>query len=156
MRVVEGKTAALFRWALYAGARAGALPPPVCRALEEFGRNLGIAFQIIDDVLDLRGDQAVVGKSLLGDLREGKMTFPLIVAVERRPELMPLVARAAVDVDAAEPVVAALVETGAIEASLALARHHVDAGRRLLEELPPSRARAALETVAEAAVARDR
>jgi octaprenyl-diphosphate synthase len=156
LRIVEGKTAALFRWALFAGARAGALPTPACRALEEFGRHLGIAFQIVDDVLDLRGDQAVVGKSLLGDLREGKMTFPLIVAVERRPELVPLVARAAVDVDAAEPVVSALVETGAIDASLALARHHVDVGRRLLEELPPSRARTALETVAEAAVARDR
>jgi len=156
LRIVEGKTAALFRWALHAGARAGALPPPTCRALEEFGRHLGIAFQIVDDVLDLRGDAAVVGKSLLGDLREGKMTFPLIVAVERRPDLAPFVARAATDSDAAATVVNALGETEAIETSLALAAQHVERARRLLDVLPESRAKAALETVADAALARDR
>jgi len=155
-RIVEGKTAALFRWALHAGARAGGLPPGACRALEEYGRHLGIAFQVIDDILDLRGDSAVVGKSLLTDVREGKMTFPLIVAVEERPEALPLIAHAAEDPDAAGPVVALLVQTGAIEASMAVARQHVDAALRLLDALPASRARSALETVAEAAVARDR
>lgn len=154
-RVVEGKTAALFRWALYAGARSGGLPAPTCRALEEYGRHLGIAFQVVDDILDLRGDAGVVGKSLLGDLREGKMTFPLIVAVERRPDLAPFVARAATDSDAAATVVNALGETEAVETSLALAAQHVERARRLLDVLPESRAKAALETVADAALARD-
>jgi octaprenyl-diphosphate synthase len=56
MQVVEGKTAALFRWAMFAGARAGGLPPDACKALEEYGLHLGVAFQLIDDHLDYAGD----------------------------------------------------------------------------------------------------
>src|SRR5262249_60144623 len=82
-------------WARGAGARAGGLGDGECRALEAYGRHLGIAFQAIDDLLDLRGDPSVVGKGLFADVREGKMTFPLIVALERRPELAALIADAA-------------------------------------------------------------
>ncbi len=74
-RVVEGKTASLFRWAMYAGARAGGLPPALCDALETYGHSLGVAFQVIDDVLDVAGDPEVLGKGLFADLREGKLTY---------------------------------------------------------------------------------
>jgi octaprenyl-diphosphate synthase len=152
-RIVEGKTASLFRWALAAGGQAGGLDRAACRALEEYGRHLGIAFQTIDDLLDMRGDPGVVGKGLGADVREGKMTYPLIWALERRPELAALVARAA---DDPRPLLAALDEVGALEAALELARGHADRARAALEPLPLGRARRALETVADAAVARDR
>ncbi len=156
LRIVEGKTASLFRWALGAGGRAGGLGDAECKALESYGRHLGIAFQAVDDLLDLRGDPAVIGKSLLSDVREGKMTFPLICALERRPELAALVTEAAEAPERAGRLVAALAEVGAIDATLDLAREHATLARGALDGLPAGRARRALETVAEAAVARDR
>ena len=90
MQVVEGKTAALFRWAMFAGARAGGLDADACGALESYGRHLGVAFQLIDDHLDYAGDGDRIGKSPFTDLREGKMTHPVIVALERDPALRPV------------------------------------------------------------------
>jgi octaprenyl-diphosphate synthase len=68
------------------GARAGGLDPVQCDALEAYGRkSLGVAFQVMDDVLDLSGDARTMGKVLFSDLREGKLTHPLLLAVERDP-----------------------------------------------------------------------
>ncbi|MBZ0234996.1 MAG: polyprenyl synthetase family protein, partial [Deltaproteobacteria bacterium] len=80
-RVAEGKTAALFRWAMRAGARAGECSPEVARGLERFGLDLGVAFQIVDDCLDFAGDAAVTGKALYTDLREGKLTYPVLLGL---------------------------------------------------------------------------
>ncbi len=86
-RVVEGKTASLFGWGLYAGAMAGSVAVEHCEAVERFGRKVGLCFQLVDDVLDIGGDTATVGKSMFSDLREGKATYPLLLAVERDPAL---------------------------------------------------------------------
>ncbi|MCA9675264.1 MAG: polyprenyl synthetase family protein, partial [Myxococcales bacterium] len=86
-RVCEGKTAALFRWAMLAGARAGGCGGDAEAALERFGHELGVAFQVIDDCLDFEGDFTVTGKALFADLREGKLTYPLLVALDREPAL---------------------------------------------------------------------
>ena len=88
VRVAEGKTAALFRWAMSAGARAGGCAPTEIAALESFGADLGVAFQIVDDCLDFAGDVAVTGKALYADLREGKLTLPLLIALPRDRELV--------------------------------------------------------------------
>ena len=75
--IVEGKTAALFRWAMIAGARSAGLPPAAEAALERFGLHLGVAFQAVDDELDYADG---TGKDPLADLREGKVS---IAAAER-------------------------------------------------------------------------
>ena len=67
----------------------GALQADACKALEEYGLHLGVAFQLIDDYLDYAGDGSTIGKSPFTDLREGKMTHPVIVALERDPSLAP-------------------------------------------------------------------
>lgn len=160
MRVVEGKTAALFRWAMYAGARAGGLEGAACEALESYGVHLGVAFQLIDDFLDYAGEDAALGKSPFADLREGKMTHPVIVALEREPSLRALV-EAVVSgsnngVDRArDELLAALRDTGALEATRQLAIERAEAATAALSSLPPSRARDALVTVARATVHRD-
>lgn len=161
-RVVEGKTASLFRWALFAGGRAGGVPLELCNALERYGRNLGVAFQIVDDVLDLAGDPAVVGKSLFADLHEGKMTYPLLLAIERDAqlgsELEAAFAAGALVLDPAlEQRIRALVcEAGVIEHCLAHARKLSDEAIATLSVLPPSRAKTALERVALALVHRQK
>lgn len=161
MRVVEGKTAALFRWAMFAGARAGGLDAAACEALEEYGLQLGVAFQLIDDHLDYAGDGSTIGKSPFTDLREGKMTHPVIVAVDRDPSLRrvleDLVAHPAGEIleDAKSRLLSSLHRTGALEATRELAVRKAEAACVALNELPDSRARDALFTVARATVHRE-
>ena len=153
--IVRGKTAALFRWCLEAGGAAGHLTPSSRRALGEAGLDLGIAFQLVDDVLDLSGDAATLGKQPLADLREGKLTWPILLACERDPELLGGLRRfAAGRGPDPEDLLGRVQRTGALEATRHLARAHAGDARTRLQALPPGPARRALETVVEAATAR--
>lgn len=80
-RMAEGKTGALLGCAAALGAALGGAPEATVTALDRAGRHLGIAFQLVDDVLGIWGDPAVTGKPVGGDLREGKKTFPVLVAL---------------------------------------------------------------------------
>ena len=160
MAVVRGKTASLFRWALHAGARAGGLDEADCAKLETYGDKLGVAFQIVDDALDVDGEADVLGKELFADLREGKMTYPLLVALDRRPELRSELASrlsvedATIDDVTARRAVAAMRETGAIVETRRLADSLVREAVASLDGLPDRPATRALAAVAEVVVAR--
>lgn len=161
-KVIDGKTSQLFRWALLAGARAGNLSDEACRALEEYGADLGLAFQIIDDVLDLSGDAGAFGKSMLTDLREGKMTYPLLLAAQRDPALAERLERAcaAVEIDLSPELVEhlgrSLRETGALADAKALAERHAARAVEHLASLPESLAKTALEAITVTVVTRQR
>jgi octaprenyl-diphosphate synthase len=152
------EAASLFRWAMFAGARAGGVPSSAASALEAYGQKLGTAFQLVDDVLDVAGDPAATGKALLTDLCEGKMTYPLILAMQRDATLVPLLERAvsnaarpdasSVDADLAATIARITVSAGVTEDCLALAARLCKDAIRCLSALPPSRARSALEAVA--------
>jgi octaprenyl-diphosphate synthase len=128
LRVARGKTASLFRWAMFSGARAGGLPVAACAVLERYGEDLGIAFQVVDDVLDASGDENTTGKSVLSDLREGKATYPLLLAMERDREVRAAVNAAGkgdgvdLDPEIAARVARGLRETGALDDARAYAR----------------------------------
>ncbi len=153
--IVEGKTAALFRWAMIAGARAAELPAASEAALERYGLHLGVAFQAVDDELDFREG---TGKDALADLREGKITFPLVIALEREPSLRgrmeALLAREVVATDELGAIATAVRNTGALTATRSLAEEHVQKALDVLEELPAVPARDALVTVALASLER--
>jgi len=153
--IVEGKTAALFRWAMIAGARAAELPAAAEAALERYGLHLGVAFQAVDDELDFREG---TGKDALADLREGKITFPLVVALEHEPSLRgrieDLLAREVVTTDELQAIADTVRATGALAATRSLAEEHVQRALVVLEELPEGPARDALETVALASLER--
>jgi octaprenyl-diphosphate synthase len=161
MKVVEGKTAALFRWAMFAGARAGGLDADACKALEEYGLHLGVAFQLVDDHLDYAGDGSTIGKSPFTDLREGKMTHPVIVALERDPSLRSVLDELVtspvdeVPEDAKARLLSALTRTGALESTRELAVRKAEQACGALRGLPEGRARDALITVARATVHRE-
>jgi octaprenyl-diphosphate synthase len=76
--ILERKTADLFAGCAEIGGLLGAVGPEGRRALRDYGFNLGIAFQVVDDLLDLTGREEVVGKPIASDLREGKLTLPII------------------------------------------------------------------------------
>lgn len=128
LRVARGKTASLFRWAMFAGGRAGNLPVAACSALERYGEDLGVAFQVVDDVLDASGDEKVTGKTVLSDLREGKATYPLLLAMDRDADVRAAVKEAGqgsgadLDPEVAGRVARGLHATGAIEDARAYAR----------------------------------
>jgi octaprenyl-diphosphate synthase len=83
LSVIGAKTASLFSAAAEIGAVIAERPREEQAALESFGRNLGIAFQLIDDALDYSGKQAVMGKTVGDDFREGKITLPVVLAYRR-------------------------------------------------------------------------
>lgn len=88
--IIEGKTASLFRWAVQSGALAAGAEPRFVEAVCVFGWHVGIAFQLMDDVLDFTADVKILGKSLLSDIQEGKMTLPVILAARESTDLRTL------------------------------------------------------------------
>lgn len=85
-RTIEAKTAALFVLACRGGAIIGGAPIEAAQALARYGRCFGLAFQIVDDILDLVGDEAVMGKPVGSDLRQGVITLPVIYLRDEIPE----------------------------------------------------------------------
>jgi octaprenyl-diphosphate synthase len=83
LEIIEAKTAALFAAASRLGAVIAERPPAEEEALERFGRNLGIAYQLIDDMLDFSAHQSELGKSVGDDFRDGKLTLPILIAFAR-------------------------------------------------------------------------
>jgi octaprenyl-diphosphate synthase len=86
LAVIEGKTAALFAAATEVGAVVADQPPARQAALRDYGGALGVAFQLVDDALDYDADQAVLGKTVGDDFREGKITLPVLLAFARGSE----------------------------------------------------------------------
>ncbi|GAB1333769.1 family 2 encapsulin nanocompartment cargo protein polyprenyl transferase [Streptomyces sp. E-15] len=128
--MAEGKTGALLGCALALGAALGGAPRDTVAALDRAGRHLGVAFQLVDDVLGIWGDPAVTGKPVGGDLREGKKTFPVLAALAS-----PAARRLPALLGSAEHAreAAALVEAaGGRTAALAEARARTAAARDLL------------------------
>jgi octaprenyl-diphosphate synthase len=147
--IVEGKTASLFSWAARAGARTGGASPAHVDALGAFGRDLGVAFQLVDDALDYQGDPARTGKKLLGDLREGKVTLPLLVTLAARPELSRALDRAREgDEGAAADLHAAVVACRGADVARTRAQKNTRAALASLDSLPPSPARDLLAALA--------
>jgi octaprenyl-diphosphate synthase len=148
-RVVHEKTASLFMWAARAGALVAAAPREAADALGEFGAHVGVAFQLVDDVLDYDGDPGVTGKALLVDLVEGKLTLPLIRALEANCELAPDVESArSGDPSAAVRVAEAVQASGACVGVRALARERTASGLAALERVPAGAGRDLLAGIA--------
>jgi heptaprenyl diphosphate synthase len=136
-RTVAGKTGALFEASCRLGAMSGALPLKATAALGEYGMALGIAFQLLDDVLDFTATAQQLGKPSGHDVIEGVYTLPLLRALRRRPGL----ARILADPDresAAAGAVELVRSSGAIEATLDEAREYAARAVRALSGAAPS------------------
>lgn len=155
--VIERKTAALMAWCARVG---GLLPAPADRALEAYGRALGVAFQIADDILDYEGDAAETGKGVGVDLGEGKATLPLIEACRRLPalraELEAALPEGGLEGRALRGVVERVTGCGAVEAARTAALGEAARAVAALGVLPQSPYRAALEALAWRAARRSR
>ena len=159
LRVVSAKTAALFAAAAESGAVVAAQSPQQIAAMRDYGQNLGIAFQLVDDALDYSGRQALMGKSVGDDFREAKVTLPVILAYARATEAARKFWKRAIetgpqgesDLDRAITLVE---ETGAISETMARARRYADLARDALSPLPSGEIRSALADIADFCVER--
>ncbi len=147
LRVIRFKTAKLFE----ASARLGAVLAEATQAVEDacadYGRSLGTAFQLVDDLLDYEGATTQLGKNVGDDLREGKPTLPLLIAMARGSEADRALIRHAIEqgeVARLADIVEIVRRTGALEATREAARAEAEIARRSLAGLPPSTSREAL------------
>lgn len=151
LRVIRSKTAKLFEASTRLPAVLTQSSAAVESACAQYGQALGTAFQVIDDVLDYDGDAALMGKNLGDDLREGKATLPLIVAMQRGNPAQCAVVKHAIeqgDVAALADIVQIVRETGAMQATREAASAEAQLALNALSVLPASPYKEALRDVA--------
>jgi geranylgeranyl pyrophosphate synthase len=151
----ELKTARLFEAACLLGAiEAGATDAAGLDALRQFGRRIGLAFQILDDILDIAGPPEKTGKHRGTDLLDGTVTLPFILARERDPELGALAPSDIRTPQQAEAICDRIAATGALDEARTAALEHVAAAKATVPEGLPDQQRGALLLVADGVVAR--
>jgi octaprenyl-diphosphate synthase len=168
LEIVRRKTGYLFSASCRLGGVLRGASAAEKAALEDYGLNLGVAFQLTDDLLDFTSDEAKLGKPVLSDLREGKLTLPLIRLLDRAPEAAGLV-RAAMDEGRcaeaekredgggrAKEVLAILGECGQLEQARREAAAYAARAQEALTALPENEFKRALHDIAEFVVAREK
>jgi octaprenyl-diphosphate synthase len=157
MEVIRGKTAMLFEASTHSAAALCGAGSVQAEALRQFGDYLGIAFQLVDDLLDYRGDAATLGKNVGDDLAEGKPTLPLIVTMREGTEEQATLVRKAIQQGGSkdlEGIRNAVESAGALDYTANLARDYAERAVACLEALPDSVHREALIELSQFAVAR--
>jgi octaprenyl-diphosphate synthase len=159
--IVRRKTAYLFAGSAKIGGMLGDASPQQLQALWEYGLNIGMAFQLVDDLLDFTGEEEIIGKPVGGDLREGKMTLPVIHLLAKGDAradalLRKAVADRHVSRDDWRDLRAMLAHARSIDYAQRLASEFVDRAKRALYAFPASEARDALMYLPDYVVARDR
>jgi octaprenyl-diphosphate synthase len=159
LRVVAAKTAALFAAAAQSGAWLCGRGDAFVTGMKDYGLNLGIAFQLVDDALDYSGRQALMGKSVGDDFREAKMTLPLILAYARAAEsdkpFWKRVIETGNQTDAdLDRAITLIEQTGAMQETMTRARRYADAAKQALSVMQPGPVCDALADIADFCVER--
>jgi geranylgeranyl pyrophosphate synthase len=155
---IHAKTASMFELATKAAAILSLVDDYVIEQAFNFGNYIGMAFQIVDDILDFTGEQATVGKPVASDLRQGLFTLPAIYFLEDHPndpDLQTILRGGYPGNDAMERLVSEIRGSGAIEKSLREAKDYVERSLALLDEFRESPERSALQQLAAYIIHRD-
>ena len=156
-KIIFKKTAILFDAAAKIGAIIAGSKTGHIESLSNYGRNIGMAFQLMDDVLDYNGDSENLGKNIGDDLAEGKMTLPLIYAMKNGKNSQKLVIQEAIkntNVCDLKNILTIIRETGALEYSMSCAKKHAMDAKRCLVDLPKSIEKIAMLELAEFSIDR--
>lgn len=158
MEVIQGKTAMLFEAATWGMATLIGRSAQECEAMRIYGRELGLAFQMIDDVLDYEGNADAMGKNVGDDLAEGKPTLPLIHAMQNGNDEQRKLIRNAIrhgGLNDMTEVLSIVQSLGSIEYTTQKAQRCIDRALQQLEALPDTQARSALQALAQLAINRN-
>jgi len=139
------KTASLLANSSKAAGILSGMPRDRVDQLFEYGRHLGLAFQVVDDILDFTESSETLGKPAASDLRSGHLTAPVLYALEEQPSLEALIAREFAEESDLECALAIVHETKGIERSRQLAKYHAELARENLAHLDASESKEALD-----------
>ena len=159
LQVIRYKTARLFEASARLGAILNDAPPELEEAAAEYGRRVGTAFQLVDDILDYEGNPADIGKNVGDDLREGKPTLPLIHLMQHGSELERRLVRQAIEqgeTSEFDRILQAVQQSGALEYARERAADETRAAEAALERFPASAFKDTLALIARSALIRDR
>src|SRR3954470_10932493 len=161
LEIIRRKTAFLFGGCAQIGGMLGGVTPEQENALREYGFNLGVAFQLVDDLLDYTADQVALGKPVGGNLREGKVTLPVIFLLQRGGKdadrlIRRVVEDRAVSQDQWREILTLLREHRATALAYDRAVEYANRAKSCLAAFPPSRERDALLALPDYVLARDR
>jgi geranylgeranyl pyrophosphate synthase len=148
---IHAKTASLFELATAAAALLSPVDESVVEILRECGYSIGMAFQIVDDVLDFTGEQATVGKPVASDLRQGLITLPALYYLETNPndeDMQIVLDNNHSGEEVIQRLVAAIRESGVIHRAMQDAHNFVEHGLEILAGFPHNEERLALEDLA--------
>lgn len=138
------KTASLIANSSKSAALLSGTSAEMAKDLYSYGRHIGLAFQIVDDILDFTGSSDALGKPAGSDLKSGNLTAPALYALEEKPYLEKLIEREFAQEGDLEQALSLIEDSRGIERSRELAAHHAHTAVQHLTELPPSKSREAL------------
>ncbi len=156
-QVIYAKTACLFEAATRIGAQLSGADHATEQALQTYGRHLGVAFQLVDDALDYSAESEELGKNVGDDLAEGKPTLPLIHAMQQGNDAQRKMIREAIETGSAEhfdEIRRAIIETGALDYTLAQAQAEANAAKQAIDNLSASDYKSGLIFLADYSVER--
>jgi geranylgeranyl pyrophosphate synthase len=157
-RRIYAKTASLFEASTSTAAILSNASDDIVVAVKQYGYDIGMAFQIIDDILDFTSEQTTMGKPVASDLRQGLITLPVLYYLENQPDdldMKNILESSFCDEDCLGRLLKSIRESGAIELSFDEARKSVQSGLNALMALPISEERKALEELASYIVDRE-
>jgi heptaprenyl diphosphate synthase len=150
LKRISAKTAELFALSFYTGAAETGCSRMLTAKLASIGHNLGMAFQIIDDVLDYTGDDVTVGKTTSNDIKQGIFTLPIIYALESgNTELKTLLSREDFSEDDIKKIITITKESGALDKTKALGRRYTEKAFNKIKSLPDNPSKITLMSVSE-------
>jgi geranylgeranyl pyrophosphate synthase len=155
---IHAKTASMFELATAAAAILSPVDACVVQNVRSYGYEIGMAFQILDDVLDFTGEQIRMGKPLASDLRQGLFTLPALYYFESHPEdvdLQTIISGRQLSDSTIDRLVESIRRSGAIQKSMQEAQHFINRGLEFLAEMPECEERRGLEELAKYIVNRD-
>jgi octaprenyl-diphosphate synthase len=158
--ILKRKTAYLFFGCAQMGAKLGGAPPEVERALGEYGMNIGMAFQVADDLLDFTADEKTLGKPVLSDLKEGHVTLPIIYALQAEPRALPtvqaVIERGGIDDVSRNEILDLVRRNGCLDRARERAEAYALKAQECLDVVPESRHKDALMALAYYVIERNR
>lgn len=144
IKIITGKTAGLIRASCRIAGILAKLPEQKIQALTEFGHKIGIAFQMVDDILDYVADESELGKKLGKDLMEGKITLPLIELIKKakeKEEIINIIESDSFSEESLLRILNYLRQYNCIESSMEIVKNYINKAKKALEIFPDSEAR---------------
>lgn len=157
IRIISGKTAALFAICFYAGAREANCSEKTQKLLGKIGYHIGMAFQIIDDLLDYKGNTDTLGKNALKDLKRGYYTLPLIYALEndRENEILKLLDKPSINIDDVGSIIELVKRHGGTEKAKSVADRYTKKAIQQIDKLPDCESKDILKDIVPKLLKRD-